>query len=160
MKTFLRQEIQYQRVTHHRDAEVRKDLYKVNNVSLQDMIENLTVMLSDEQNDEGVVFPSEEEVINILKQNLSLPVPQPEVNDAVCLLQNRPVAVIWDSKHKKKWYVGFFLDMNKDGTYRIDDLERKGPLTSCAVYHQVGMIYRTLKKFKYCQSMLCETGIS
>ena len=31
METFLRQEIQY----HHRDAEVRKDLYKVNNVSLE-----------------------------------------------------------------------------------------------------------------------------
>ena len=53
-------------------------------------------------------------------------VTQPEVNDAVCLLPNQPVAVIWDSKHKKKWYVGFFLDMNKDGTYRIDHLERKG----------------------------------
>ena len=65
MKTFLRQEIQYQRVTHHRDAEVRKDLYKVNNVSLEDMMENLTVMLSDKQNDEGVVFPSEEEVMNM-----------------------------------------------------------------------------------------------
>ena len=88
MKTFLRQEIQYQRVTHHRDAEVRKDLYKVNNVSLEDMIKNLTVMLSDEQNNEGVVFLSEEEVVNILKGNLSLPVTQPEVKDTVCLLPN------------------------------------------------------------------------
>ena len=41
-KTFLSEELQYQRVTHHRDAEVRKDLYKVNNVSLEDLIENLT----------------------------------------------------------------------------------------------------------------------
>ena len=88
MKTFLRQEIQYQRVTHHRDAEVRKDLYKVNNVSLEDMIKNLTVMLSDEQNNEGVVFLSKEEVVNILKGNLSLPVTQPEVKDTVCLLPN------------------------------------------------------------------------
>ena len=55
-----------------------------------------------------------------------MPVTQPEVNDAVCLLPNQPVAVIWDSKRKKKWYVGFFLDINKDGTYRIDHLERKG----------------------------------
>ena len=88
MKKFLRQEIQYQRVTHHRDAKVRKDLYKVNNVSLEDMIKNLTVMLSDEQNNEGVVFLSEEEVVNILKGNLSLPVTQPEVKDTVCLLPN------------------------------------------------------------------------
>ena len=90
------------------------------------MIENLTVMSPDEQNDEGVVFPSEEEVMNILIGNLSLPVTQPEVNDVVCLLPNQPFAVSWDSKYKKKWYVGFFLNMNKDGTYRTDHLERKG----------------------------------
>ena len=90
------------------------------------MIENLTVMSPDEQNDEGVVFPSEEEVMNILIGNLSLPVTQPEVNDVVCLLPNQPFAVTWDSKYKKKWYVGFFLNMNKDGTYRTDHLKRKG----------------------------------
>ena len=125
LKTFLRQEMQHHRAIHHRDAEVRKDLHKVNNLSLEDMIENLTVMLSDEQNDEGVVFPSEEEVMNILNGNLSLPVTQLEVNDAVWLLPNQPVAVICDSKRKKNWYVGFFLNMNKDGTYRIGHLERK-----------------------------------
>ena len=113
MKTFLKQEIQYQRLTHHPDVEVRKDLYKVKNVSLEDMIENLTVMSYDEQNDEGVVFPSEEEVMNVLKGNISLPVTQPEVNDAVCLLPNQPVAVIWDSKHKKKWYVNISVVLEK-----------------------------------------------
>ena len=25
---------------------------------------------------------------------------------------------------KKNWYVGFFIDKNEDGTYRIDHLER------------------------------------
>ena len=84
------------------------------NVSLEDMIKNLTVMSSDEQNNEGVVFPSEEEVMNILKGNFPLLVTQPEVSHAIFVLTNQPVAVIWDSKHKKKWYVGFFIDMNKD----------------------------------------------
>ena len=96
------------------------------NVSLEDMIKKLTVMSSDEQNNEGVVFPSEEEVMNILKGNFPLLVTQPEVSHAIFVLTNQPVAVIWDSKHKKKWYVGFFLDMYKDGTYRIDLLEKKG----------------------------------
>ena len=83
-------------------------------------------MLSVEQNDEGLLFPFEGEVMNMLKGNPSLPVTQPEINDAVCLLPNQPVAVIWDSKHKKRWYVRFFLDMNKNRTYRINHLERKG----------------------------------
>lgn len=41
------------------------------------------------------------------------------------LQPNQPVAVIWDSKSIKKWYIGFYLDMNDDGTYRIDHMERK-----------------------------------
>ena len=37
------------------------------------------------------------------------------------------IAVIWDSKKGRNWYIGFYLDTNKDGTHRIDHLERKGP---------------------------------
>ena len=46
LKSFLCLEIQYQRETHRRDAEVRCNLYKVNSLSVQEMIENLTVLLS------------------------------------------------------------------------------------------------------------------
>ena len=45
LKTYLRQEIQYQRVTHQRDAEARKDLYKINKMSKNDMIETLVCFL-------------------------------------------------------------------------------------------------------------------
>ena len=45
LKSCLRLEIQYHRETHKRNAEIRNDLYKVNKVSLDGMIENLTVIL-------------------------------------------------------------------------------------------------------------------
>ena len=62
LKTFLRQEIQYQRVTLQRDVEVRKELYKVNKLTLEEMVENLTVLLSDEHEaEDGIVFPCEDE---------------------------------------------------------------------------------------------------
>ena len=67
LKTFLRQEIQYQRVTHQHDADVRRDLYKVNKISQKEMIENLTVLLGDDfQMEEAVVFPCEEEIVETL----------------------------------------------------------------------------------------------
>ena len=31
---------------------------------------------------------------------------------------------MWDSDDEKKWYVGVYLDDNKDGTVRVDHLQR------------------------------------
>ena len=67
LKCCLRLEIQYQRETHKRDAEIRKDLYKVNKASLDGMIENLTVILgADNDIKDAVVFPCEDEIMGIL----------------------------------------------------------------------------------------------
>lgn len=42
LKTLLGQEIKYQRVTHPRDSDIRRDIYKVNKLLLMDRILNLT----------------------------------------------------------------------------------------------------------------------
>ena len=58
LKACLRQEIQFQCVTHPKDVEARKDLYKykVNKLVEEDMIENLTVLLDDSFVEEAIVF--------------------------------------------------------------------------------------------------------
>ena len=69
LKALLRQEIQYQKLTHPLDAEARKDLYKVNSLSESDMIENLTLMFGEEENltiAEAIIFPGEDEIVDIL----------------------------------------------------------------------------------------------
>ena len=124
LKKFLRQEIQYQRVTHPVDAEVRKELYKVNSLSMEEMLENLTTILCGEHEaEDGVVFPCEDEIMAILQQHATSEVAKVAHND-LSLQPNQPVAVIWDTKSRKQWYIGFYLDMNDDETYRIDHLER------------------------------------
>jgi hypothetical protein len=72
LKTFLRLELQYQRVTHQRDFDVRRNLYKVKNkVSEKEMIENLTVIFGDDhQEEEAVVFPCENEIMEKLTESL------------------------------------------------------------------------------------------
>ena len=125
LKTFLRQEIQYQRVTHQRDVDVRKELYKVNKLTSEEMVENITVLLSDEHEaEDGIVFPCEDEIMEIISGNTSNPVHEGET--VLTLQPNQPVAVIWDVKNKKRWYIGFYIDKNDDGTFRIDHLERCG----------------------------------
>lgn len=39
---------------------------------------------------------------------------------------NQSLAVIWDEEGKKRWYIGFYLDDNGDGTFRVDHLMRAG----------------------------------
>ena len=58
LKTIIRHEIQYQRTTHQRNAEMRKELYRVNGLQLSDMIENLTILLCKEVDvSDAIVFP-------------------------------------------------------------------------------------------------------
>ena len=37
---------------------------------------------------------------------------------------NEPLAVFWDEGQTRSWYVGFFIDENEDGTFRIDHLTK------------------------------------
>ena len=125
LKSQLRLEIQYHRETHRLDAEVRSDLCKVNSLSVQDMIENLSAILSeDPEADESISFPCEDEIMAIIinartvEEKSNSTENQTEKDDSLILQPNQPVAVVWDVRGKKNWYMGFFIDTNDDGTCR------------------------------------------
>ena len=91
----------------------------------KEMIENLIVLVGDDyQAEEAVVFPCEEEILETLKgagaetgmSHSQEPMFQP----------NQPLAVIWDERGTKRWFIGFYLNDNGDGTFRVDHLMRTG----------------------------------
>ena len=47
---------------------------------------------------------------------------------------NQPVAVVWDEGDIKRWYIGFYLDDNEDGTFRVDHLICAG--TEDEIWHR------------------------
>ena len=67
LKKYLREEIQYQKAVHHKDSQERPELYKINNLSIAQMSENLLLMLSDQSLTENLIFATEEEIMDILK---------------------------------------------------------------------------------------------
>ena len=71
LKQMLRQEIHYQKLTHPQDFAARKNLYKINSIEEKDLMENLTIILGTEEITEPVVFPSEEEIMEILEPKKS-----------------------------------------------------------------------------------------
>ena len=131
LKPFLRQEIQYQRVTHPRDADIRRELYKVNKLTIDEMVENLTVILCEDRGvDEAVVFPCEDEVMEILRgkttPNGNTIVEETMSADGLPFKPNETLAVIWDRRKVRRWYIGFYIDTNGDETFRVDHLDRAG----------------------------------
>ena len=135
LKMILRAEIQYQRVMHQQDAVARRELYKVNALPEKERIENLTVILGDDNQSsvEPVLFPCEDEIIEMLREGTDKIIQEEatvqvtEVPSEDPAFQfNQPVAVIWDEGCVKRWYIGFYLDDNRDGTFRVDHLMHAG----------------------------------
>jgi len=122
-KKFLRLEIQFQKAMHSRDSQEHPDLYKINNLSVDQLTKNLAALVSDNvgDNSDNVLFSTEDEIMEILEKrvisdnSLSKPVYE----------SHQPVAVVWDSAKGSDWFVGFYIDENDDTTIRVDHLEPK-----------------------------------
>ena len=107
LKSFLRQEVGFKKVMHPVDAQERPDLYKMNFLTHEELLENLMILMDTDSTsleEEEVLFPTEEEIID---QILAVPstdsiVPSEcEVDnfatDGTMSFTNRqPLAVVWD----------------------------------------------------------------
>ena len=66
IKKFLRQEIQYQKATHRRDSQERPGLYKSNNLTNEELTEQMALLLATDEQDSGILFHTEEEILDII----------------------------------------------------------------------------------------------
>lgn len=73
LQVHLRQEIQYQRIPHQRDAGTRKDLYKVNRLSENDKVKNFNVLIGNNyQLKEEMIFPTDDKVVEKLTRTKTI----------------------------------------------------------------------------------------
>ncbi|CAL4100113.1 unnamed protein product [Meganyctiphanes norvegica] len=150
VKKFQRQEIQFQKATHKRDSQERPDLYKINNLTIHQLSENLAILLSDGDIHIGndVIFTTEEEIMEILLHksysNTISSKPRYEIQ--------QPLAVVWDNNKGRKWYVGFYMDENDNKTIRVDHLEKQSHDYSAWVKPK----HDDIHDVKYFQIVPCE----
>ena len=103
----------------------RPELYKINKLNEQQLAQNLVIIFDDcIDSSDAVVFPSEDEIMEkllpLLPNNEELP------ESDVTPSQDQPIAVVWEEDNGSwEWYIGFFLDYNKDKTMSINHLKRK-----------------------------------
>ena len=129
-KSYLRQEVQFQRVTHPRDVAERPALYKINGLTADEMAANLITMLDSGLDDvASSIFLCEDEIMTLLIEPLNEATSNNPTSSKPTFEFQQPVAVVWDEPgDKKQWYIGFYLgEADKTNTFfRIDHVQRKG----------------------------------
>ena len=121
----LRTEIAYLAHTQRSDKLARPDLYKVNNLSYEEKLENLSVLLCDETSSNCTAtiadLPTNEQVLSKLTNIEINTIPSSsghwEIND-LC-------AVVWSIDETYKWYLAYVKEESSekvvvDHLYQID----------------------------------------
>ena len=97
----------------------------MNQLTAQELLENLIILLDHEiQSSEGevVLFPTEEEIMEILQSPILIAQSRFE--------PQQPVAVIWHSNDGScYWCIGFFVNQLDENTSRVDHLQSKDKIT-------------------------------
>ena len=99
IKKFLRQEIQFQKITHKRDSNERPELYKVNGLTIELFAENLASILAPDtivDMDESLLFETTDEIMDIITQQSQ------KINQFV---PHEPLVVVWNTSNNKKMLV-------------------------------------------------------
>ncbi|CAL4205930.1 unnamed protein product [Meganyctiphanes norvegica] len=97
---------------HPFDAKERCDLYKMNFLTTEQLIENLTILLKGTNSGEDVntLFPSEEDIINLVCGEKNNESATKTLGNQVNLNYQQPIAVVWDiGENERYWYVGLFI---------------------------------------------------
>lgn len=132
LKSHLRNEIILRKSLYPSDVKERPELYKVNSLTLEDYILNMSILLESnvpeaEVESSVLVFHSDKEIMEMIHRdgakNDALPTSIPTFT---CVHQ-QPVAVVWDTAETRYWCIGFCIgDSNSEDIIRVDHLEKKG----------------------------------
>ena len=123
----LRTEMSYYVHTHKANKIVNKDLYRINNISYEEMLANLMILLDDEKYESTATIanlPSNEDVLKLLSRvdpEQAEPVPSTPVIDRT----NSMCVVVWgDDSNSYSWFLGYIKEQSDD-MFVVDHLARK-----------------------------------
>ena len=107
---------------------VNKDLFRLNNISYEEMLENLMILLDGEKYESTATIanlPSNNDVSKSLHladlPRKPLPILASDVEDRI----NTMCAVVWaNDRRSYSWYLGYIKKVSEDGEFMVDHLTR------------------------------------
>jgi hypothetical protein len=119
----LRTEVAYYAHTHKAQRILNKDLCRINSVSDEEMLENMTILLDDEKFSSTATvanLPTNDDVLKSISNNQD----QQEVASP-CSMVNEMSVVVWQNDDGVyEWYIGYVKNFDGD-KYSVDHLARK-----------------------------------
>ena len=131
LKKLLHEEIGFQKMMHPVDVKERGHLYKMNFLTVEQLVENLTILLDGDidslEGKEVALFPTEEDMDILTKTQPSNDVAlHSDVSGCNIFTPQQPLAIVWDHVNEKRyWCVGFFLREDDEDCIQVDHLEQK-----------------------------------
>ena len=117
----LRTEMSYYAHTHRADKIANKELFRINSISYEEMLENLIILPDDEKHEVTATIanlPSNDDVLKSLLSSRSTP-PTTSADDRT----NKMCVVIWNASDNYEWYLGYVVK-HVDDQLSVDHLAR------------------------------------
>ena len=122
----VRAEISYMRHVHPTDVTVRPALYKVNSMSLEEKVENLSILLGATTDDAPSPLPTNDEV---MAQIAGIEVPDPAEEEEEIKINDMIVAHFEEGREGSgdlKWYLGFVDEIVDSNNLLVSYLKPSG----------------------------------
>ena len=119
---YLRQEIGFQKLLHPMDAKERPHLYKMNYLTCEKLVENITILIDStiEETGEVVLLPNEDDIMEILKIKSQEPTMVPR------FIQQQTLAILWNNDNGSSyWSIGFHVCDEEAERIKVDHSELK-----------------------------------
>ena len=123
----LRTEMSYYAHTHKAERIANRDLYRLNGISFQEMLENLTILLQNVDDCGSTAttanLPTNSDVLKALAKHNCETTFVPAVEDEFTKV-NQMCAVLWQEDGGYQWYLGYVKEVSQNGQLLVDHLAR------------------------------------
>ena len=122
-KKIVKTELSFYIHTHKADRQHRPELFRLINIDMSTQLENLSVLLSNEDNSASqssiaeMILPTNDDALKVLSDD-------PKEREHQIYQPNKMCVSVWYEGEQTTWYIGFFTSIKDDQTFVVEQLVR------------------------------------
>ena len=124
----LRTEMSYYAHTHKAEKIANRSLYRLNGISFQEMLENLTILLENVDDCGSTAttanLPTNTDVMKALTKHTNRETTSITAVEDEFTQVNQMCVVLWQEDNGYQWYLGYIKEVTSDGSLMVDHLAR------------------------------------
>ena len=124
-KKIIKTELAFYVHTHNADKLSRPKLFKLANIDMSTMLENLSILLMNVDNNARsssvaeILLPTNEDALNVLSND-------PQEKEPHVYEINKLCVNVWHEGETINWYLGYFTSIKEENIFVVEQLVRAG----------------------------------